>query len=279
MNYRKALDVGSYILKEAKIDNPEGDAFALLSEVCNIDRTQYLLREQDKLTYEQKTQYRIFLTKRAEHVPLQYIIGKQEFMGLSFKVNSTVLIPRLDTEVLVDEVMKLVGDDMDVLDLCTGSGCIISVLKHNFPTIKATGSDISRAALVVAKENAKRNNLDITFVRSNLFDKIKGRFDIIVSNPPYIKSEVIESLDKEVRDFEPYEALDGLEDGLYFYREIVREAKSHLKKNGYLCFEIGYDQGDEVSDLLFENNYGPVHVMKDLAGLDRVIISRYSGES
>lgn len=279
MTFKRALEIGIHILTEARIENAEGDAFSLLEKSCNIDRTFYYCHQNDKLTYEQKVQYRIYLSKRAEHIPLQYIIGTQEFMGMSFKVNSSVLIPRQDTEVLVEEVMKLLEPNMDVLDMCTGSGCIISALKFNYPSIHAVASDISRAAIGVAKENAKTYGLDIDFIRSNLFDRVRGVFDIIVSNPPYIRTDVIETLDREVCAFEPFEALDGMEDGLYFYREIAKSSKNHLKIKGYLCLEIGYDQGEEVSDLLFAEGFSPVHVIKDLAGLDRVIIAKYSGES
>ena len=279
MTYREAYETGKYILTKAHIDNAEGDAFTLLSLVCKIDRTFYLTNKESRLTEDEVTQYRIMLSKRAEHIPLQYITGVAPFMGMIFKVNSSVLIPRFDTEVLVDKVLKIVKSTDRVLDMCTGSGCIILSIKDKFPTIDAVASDVSRAALLVAKENAKSYNMDIDFVRSDLFEKIKGEFDIIVSNPPYIKSAVIETLDSEVKNFEPYEALDGREDGLYFYRRIASDAKQHLKKEGRLCLEIGDDQGEEVSDILLREGYAPVDVYRDLNNKDRVIIAVYEGES
>ena len=279
MTYREAYEAGKYILTEAHLDNPEGDAFALLSLVCKIDRTFYLTHKESKLTQEEVTQYRIMLTKRAEHIPLQYITGFAPFMDLVFKVNSSVLIPRFDTENLVLRAAKVIKDGDRVLDLCTGSGCIILSLKNRYPMIDAVASDISRAALLVAKENAKSYNMDVDFVRSDMFDKIRGRFDLIVSNPPYIKSAVIETLDKEVKDFEPYEALDGREDGLFFYRQIAAKAKEHLTRNGHLALEIGDDQGEEVSDILLYEGYTPVDVYRDLNNKDRVIIAGYKGES
>ena len=279
MTYREAYEAGKYILTEAHIDNPEGDAFTLLSLVCKIDRTFYLTNKEAKLTEEEVTQYRIMLTKRAEHIPLQYITGFAPFMDMVFKVNSSVLIPRFDTENLVDRVGKVIKEGDRVLDLCTGSGCIILSLKNRHPMIDAVASDISRAALLVAKENAKSYNMDVDFVRSDMFDKIRGQFDVIVSNPPYIRSAVIETLDREVKDFEPYEALDGREDGLFFYRRIAAEAKDHLVPNGHLALEIGDDQGEEVSDILLHEGYTPVDVYRDLNDKDRVIMARYEGES
>jgi len=279
MTYREAYEAGKYILTEAHIDNPEGDAFTLLSLVCKIDRTFYLTNKEAKLTEEEVTQYRIMLTKRAEHIPLQYITGFAPFMDMVFKVNSSVLIPRFDTENLVDRVGKVIKEGDRVLDLCTGSGCIILSLKNRHPMIDAVASDISRAALLVAKENAKSYNMDVDFVRSDMFDKIRGQFDVIVSNPPYIRSAVIETLDREVKDFEPYEALDGREDGLFFYRRIAAEAKDHLVPNGHLALEIGDDQGEEVSDILLHEGYAPVDVYRDLNDKDRVIMARYEGES
>lgn len=279
MTYREAYEAGKYILTEAHIDNPEGDAFSLLSLVCKIDRTFYLTNKEVKLTDEEVTQYRIMLTKRAEHIPLQYITGVAPFMGMVLKVNSSVLIPRFDTEILVDRVLKIIHDGDRVLDMCTGSGCIILAIKDKYPMIDAVASDVSRAALLVAKENAKSYNMDVDFVRSDMFEKIKGVFDVIVSNPPYIKSAVIETLDPEVKNFEPYEALDGREDGLFFYRTIAADAKKHLKPNGQLALEIGDDQGEEVSDILLHEGYAPVDVYRDLNNKDRVIIARYPGES
>lgn len=279
MTYREAYEAGKYILSKAHIDNAEGDAFTLLSLVCKIDRTFYLTNKEAMLSEDEATQYRIMLSKRSEHIPLQYITGVAPFMGLVLKVNSSVLIPRFDTEVLVDKVLKIVKDNDRVLDMCTGSGCIILSIKDKFPNIEAVASDVSNAAILVAKENAKSYNMNVDFVRSDLFDKIKGEFDVIVSNPPYIKSAVIETLDSEVKNFEPYEALDGREDGLYFYRRIAEDAKKHLKKGGRLRLEIGDDQGEEVSDILFNEGYAPVNVYRDLNNKDRVIIAVYEGES
>ncbi len=279
MTFREALNVGTYILEQGKIENADGDAWTLLAYVCNIDRTFYLMHQQDSLTEEQKTQYRIVLTKRIERIPLQYITGEAGFMGLTFKVNSSVLIPRYDTEILVERVLKHINPGMKVLDMCTGSGCIGISIKHHCPETEVTAVDISRSAILLAKENARDNDVKIEWIQSNLFEKVKGRFPVIVSNPPYIPTEVIETLDDEVKVYEPMEALDGMEDGLHFYREIVSQAGNYLERRGMLFFEIGAEQGEAVSGLMKEAGFVDVCVEKDLAGLDRVVYGVYSGES
>ena len=202
---------------------------------------------------------------------MQYITGETEFMGLPFKVNSNVLIPRQDTETLVEEALKVIRPGMKVLDMCTGSGCIIISIMHFAKEIEGFASDISRHAINLAKENAKMNNVSVTFETGDLFDHIRGNYDVIVSNPPYIRTEEIPKLMPEVQNFEPVQALDGKEDGLYFYRRIVEEAKEYLNPNGFLLFEIGYDQGKEVPELMENAGYKNVKVIKDLAGNDRVV--------
>jgi len=279
MNLREIWNKGEYILNEAGIDNPKGDAFTLMEYVFHIDKNTYILRADDDLLPDEVSEYKTLLKKRASHIPLQYITGNQNFLGLDFKVNSSVLIPRLDTEVMVDMVRKELRDDMRVLDLCTGSGCIITCLKNYCPGINAVASDYSKAALLVAKENARQNHADVEFIHSDLFDKIKGEFDIIVSNPPYIPPAVILTLDPEVREYEPMEALDGGQDGLDFYRRIAGEAGKFLKDKGQLFLEIGHDQGSDVSDLLRQNGFSNISVIKDLANMDRIVRAIYSGES
>jgi release factor glutamine methyltransferase len=279
MTFREALKVGTYILEQGKIANADGEAWDLLEHVCGINRTFFLMHQEDALTEEQKTQYRIVLTKRIEHIPLQYILGQACFMGLMFKVNSSVLIPRFDTEVLVERVLKHVQPGMKVLDMCTGSGCIAISVKHLRPEADVTAVDISRSALLLAKENGRDNDTKIEWVQSNLFEKVKGRFHAIVSNPPYIPTAVIETLDDEVKVYEPMEALDGMEDGLFFYREIIEKAGEHLERNGMLFFEIGAEQGEDVSTLMRDAGFRDVVVEKDLAGLDRVVYGVYAGES
>lgn len=271
MIYREAMKLGENILHMADVTDARTDAWLLLEQVCRIDRSFYYLHMEEDLAEEQLSEYKIALKKRAEHVPLQYIIGETEFMGLKFKVNSNVLIPRQDTETLVEEALKVVAPGMHVLDLCTGSGCIIVSILYNVPQAEGTATDISKQALLVAKENAKQNGVQVNFERSDLFDAVTGVFDVIVSNPPYIPSGEVPKLMPEVRSFEPMEALDGREDGLYFYRKIVASCPEHLKPGGRILFEIGYDQGRAVSGLLEEAGFQEIRIVKDLAGNDRVV--------
>ncbi len=270
MTFEGAWSHGSEVLQKAGIAEYKIDAWYLLEYVSKIDKSWYYLHSKDEILEQKFQEYEMLLKKRSERIPLQYIIGSQEFMGLNFKVNSHVLIPRQDTETLVEEAVKRLESGMEVLDLCTGSGCvIISIMKQK--TVRATASDISKQALLIAKENAKNNQVEVNLVRSDLFQNITGRYDMIVANPPYIPTEAIAALMPEVRDFEPIEALDGKEDGMYFYHKIVRQSRRFLKSNGYLCLEIGHDQGGRVAFLMEENGYRNVKVVKDLARNNRVV--------
>lgn len=272
MTLEEALNKGKEILETAEIADFELDAWYLMEYVCKMDKSQYYMKSREEMEPEKLQEYEVLLRKRAEHIPLQYITGSQEFMGLEFKVNSHVLIPRQDTETLVEEALKVLEPGMSVLDLCTGSGCVIvSLLKHQEGLI-GTASDISKQAILVAKENAKQNQVEAEFVSSDLFKSITGTFDMIISNPPYIPTDVINGLMPEVKNFEPMTALDGKEDGLYFYREIIREAGKFLNSNGYLYFEIGHDQGGRVAAIMEDSGYRNVRVVKDLAGNDRVVM-------
>lgn len=271
MTYREAVNLGERVLTMASIADAKTDAWLLLSMVCRMERSFYYLHMEEEVPEEQFSEYEIALKKRAEHVPLQYIVGETEFMGLRFKVNSNVLIPRQDTETLVEEALKVVKPGMKVLDLCTGSGCIIISILHNVSEVEGYAIDISKQALNVAKENAKLNDVSVMFERSDIFDHVTGTYDVIVSNPPYIPTMEILKLMPEVQTFEPMEALDGKEDGLYFYRKIIAEAENYLNPQGHLLFEIGYDQGEAVSALMEEAGFRDVQVIKDLAHHDRVV--------
>ena len=271
MTYREAVEFGTKCLTDAGVPDAALDAWYLLQMVCKIERSYYYVHGEEDITQDAQKEYEIAVQKRAEHIPLQYIIGEQEFMGLRFKVNSNVLIPRQGTETLVEQVLKIVKPGMKVLDLCTGSGCVlISVLK-NAPELTGMGSDISKTALLVAKENAKLHEVDAEWVRSDLFDNITETFDVIMANPPYIPTGEILSLMPEVRDFEPENALDGGADGLDFYRKIAGQVKDYLNPGGYVYMEIGYDQGEAVSELMRNAGFTEVEVIKDLARNDRVV--------
>lgn len=271
MTYREALAQGESILASAGIAEAKNDAWLLLSFAGKMNRTYYFIYMNDDISPELLTEYNRLVLKRAERIPLQYITGEQEFMGLPFKVNSNVLIPRQDTETLVEEALKVVKPGMKVLDMCTGSGCIIISILSKVSGVIGTGADISKPALGVAKENAKLNEVVAAFEYSNLFSQIRDRYDVIVSNPPYIPTDVIPTLMPEVAQFEPVSALDGEADGLTFYRRITSQAHDYLKNNGWLLFEIGNDQGEAVSAMMVEAGFEEVKVIKDLAGNDRVV--------
>lgn len=274
MTFEDALSYGKKKLEEAQIAEAALDAWYLLEYVCKFDRSYYYLHYKEELEEEKWQEYEMLVKKRAERIPLQYITGTQEFMGLEFKVNPHVLIPRQDTEILVETALGILHPEMRVLDLCTGSGCVIVSLMHFAKDIVGFGSDISKQALVTARENAKANQVEVEWIRSDLFQNITGTFDVIVSNPPYIPTAVIETLMPEVRDFEPVEALDGREDGLFFYDRIIEESNAFLNTGGYLIFEIGHDQGEAVSLRMKRAGFEQVRVIRDLSGLNRVICGR-----
>lgn len=275
MEYKKLYEWGKAKLQNAGIEEAMLDARLLLEYVCDSDRNTLLVHGDQPVSEEEQSRYEKFIGMRENRIPLQHITGEQEFMGLPFKVNENVLIPRQDTEILTEEVLKELCDGMDVLDMCTGSGCILLSLLNYTNECHGVGVDISQKALEVAEENNRRLGKNAVFLQSNLFEKVEGRFDIIVSNPPYIPSDVIPTLMEEVKTYEPMSALDGKEDGLYFYREIVKQAGEYLNRGGKLFFEIGCEQAEEVSKLLVEAGYKEVQVVKDLAGLDRVVWGNY----
>ncbi|SES76886.1 peptide chain release factor N(5)-glutamine methyltransferase [[Clostridium] polysaccharolyticum] len=264
---------GTEALEAAGVEEASLNAWYLLSEAFSITRASYLLSRGKEAGVEETGRYLGWIAVRATRYPLEYILGKQEFMGLSFKVNENVLIPRQDTEILVEGVLNS-AKGKKVLDMCTGSGCIAISLAKLGNALEVHGVDISREALMVAKENADHNQVQVEFVESNLFGNVTGKYDIIVSNPPYIESKVIETLMPEVREFEPVLALDGTEDGLYFYREISNAAPEYLTEEGEIFFEIGYNQGEAVTNILKAAGFAYAQVRKDLAGLDRVVYGR-----
>lgn len=271
MTLREAWNLGKKRLTAAEVPDADLDAWYLLEWCTGVSRSHYLAYPDEVISHDQEEQYRASLVKRERRIPLQQITGEQEFMGLSFYVNEHVLIPRQDTEILVEETAKFLRDGMQFLDLCTGSGCILLSLLHLKPGVEGTGVDLSPEALKVAEKNRERLGAKAALIQSDLFDKIESAFDVIVSNPPYIKRAEIETLMDEVRLHEPYMALDGHEDGLYFYRKIAEEAPKYLRAGGGLFLEIGCDQGACVAELLRQQGFADVKVVKDLAGLDRVV--------
>ena len=278
MKIKELLNEGIQRLEAAGIEEAASDAWILFSWMKQADRTWYFLHMADVAEESEAQQYFSLIDRRCGREPVQYITGEQVFMGLPFSVNPSVLIPRLDTEILVEECLKRLKPDAKILDMCTGSGCILISLMYYGKCAQGTGADISAEALETAKTNAERNGIQTDLIHTNLFEHISGTYDMIVSNPPYIASEVIKTLSPEVREHEPMLALDGASDGLCFYREIVDQSGRFLNKNGWLCFEIGYDQGDAVSAMMEERGFEEIKVIKDLAGLDRVVVGRLQEE-
>ena len=263
-------------LNKSGFAEPESDSRLIFEYIAGIDRVKLTLEGDRELEPGVEEKLKAALDMRLTHMPVQYITGYQNFMGLEFMVSKDVLIPRMDTETLVEEVLRLGLSNVRVLDICTGSGCILlSILKYVYGS-SGVGVDISDGALGVAKANSEALGIDATFIKSDMFENIPKdeRFDIVVSNPPYIRSDVIGTLMSEVKDYEPLLALDGSEDGLKFYRIIADEASEYLNNGGMLFLEIGYDQGAEVSALLSAAGFTDVEVIKDLSGLDRVVSGR-----
>lgn len=277
--YRNILKSGEQKLLAAGVENARGEAWYFFEDAFSMQRMDYLLnqsqicRETDRLAV-----FEMYIKRRSEeHIPMQYLLGVQEFMGLSFKVNEEVLIPRQDTEILVETVLEMTRGKRSVLDMCTGSGCIIISLAHYGTFDTCVGVDLSKEALKIAKENGKSLAPMVKFINSDLFTEIKDFYDVIVSNPPYITTGECRHLMREVKDFEPMMALDGHEDGLYFYRRIIKDAKKYLNPGGMLFFEIGYDQGKSVPALMRKEGFSEIVLKQDLAGLDRVVYGRYEG--
>lgn len=277
MDYRELYETGKDRLEKAGIQEAALDARLLLEEVCRTDRNTLLVHGDRAVTEEEEKKFLTFIERRKTHEPLQQITGWQEFMGLRFSVTEDVLVPRQDTETLVEEVMRYLRDGMNILDVCTGSGCILLSLLRYSNDCRGVGCDISEKALAVAGRNARELGLSAEFIQSDLFENIEGKFEYIVSNPPYIRKDVIPALMEEVKDHEPLIALDGGADGLDFYRRIIKKAPDHLYPGGMLFFEIGYDQGEAVKGLMGEEGYEEVTVRQDLAGLDRVVYGTFNG--
>lgn len=279
LTYRQMCHNGAAILADAGITDAEYDSFALLEYITGMDRTAYIINGSKSVPEDTAERYDAAIDRRSSHIPLQHITGQAWFYGRGFNVNSDVLVPRQDTEVLVSEALKVINAKDSVLDMCTGSGCIIITLALEKKLGRAVGADISEAALQVAFGNREKLGAeDVTFVKSNIFSDINVNdaelFDVIVSNPPYIATGEIETLTEEVRIHDPYIALDGLEDGLHFYREITQQSRNYLKSGGWLLYEIGCTQAHDVSDIMSEYGYSNIKVIKDLAGLDRVVMGQ-----
>lgn len=282
----KLLKEGTELLAGAGIGTPRLDAEVLLYNVLKVDRLHLHMYPEKEISKEEEALFWTYMAQRKNHMPVQYIIKKQEFMGLDFFVEEGVLIPRGDTEILVEKAIEIYKEKFEpqkvrIMDIGTGSGAIVVSLAKFIESSILTAIDISPKAFEVAKKNAAHHGVDhkIAFYLGSLFEALYGKdehkeYDFIVSNPPYIPKAVVDTLDAGVKDYEPHLALDGGADGLDFYREITLGAKEYLKSGGWLLFEIGYDQGESVSELLIANDLKEVQVRKDLAGLDRVVLGK-----
>lgn len=271
-------------LRQADIPEADSDIRLLAMDVAGCTYSTLILRMAEEVTEKQAQRLHAYVTERMTHKPCQYILGTQEFMGYEFATAEEVLIPRPETELLVEEACRIAENWKDtpdgrkrrVLDLCCGSGCIgisFSKFRHGRDLVEL--ADISDAAIALTKKNRERLQADCAVIQTDLFMQIEGKYDMIVSNPPYIRTDEIPKLMAEVRDFEPHLALDGKADGLYFYDKIIREAREYLYEDGYILFEIGQDQLDAVRGLLVENGYTDIKGIKDYAGLDRIVTARY----
>ena len=282
MNYRECYLDGVNILKEAMVPDAELDTRLLLEFVCKTDRNTLLVHWDREVSSKEQSCFYEFISKRAKRIPIQLLTNQQYFYGLPFYVNEHVLIPRQDTEILVEQALKLVKPGMKVLDMCTGSGCIIISMMAMFQKITGYGVDISNEAIKVAEKNSKEllpRDYQPVWKAGDIFHAFEDEvvppvFDMIVSNPPYIPTKDIKDLMPEVKEHEPISALDGSEDGLFFYKNIIRESKTYVTDDSSLLFEIGYNQGKAVSLLMEEAGYKEVTVIKDYAGLDRVVIGK-----
>ena len=282
--YQEVYREGEAKLIQAGIDEATLDARLLLEYVCGTDRNTLLAHGDREVTEKEYGCYCDLIVKRAGHIPLQHLTGEQEFMGLTFVVNNKVLVPRQDTEVLVEEALRHLHDGIRILDMCTGSGCILLSLLQYSNDCTGTGVDLSPEALKTAEANYRRlreqrPEMEACFIESDLFAGLHNgeQYEMIVSNPPYIRTDVIDTLMPEVREHEPWMALDGREDGLYFYREITRRAGEYLTRGGMLFYEIGYDQAKDVCKIMENEGFGEIEVVKDFAGLDRVVYGNWFG--
>lgn len=278
MKIKELIEYGKNTLNKNEVQDSSIISRILAEYILNFNRQEIIANLDKEVKEEQRVRYYLALIEIIQGMPIQYITNKQEFMKLDFYVDENVLIPQPDTEILVEKAIEEAKkiENVEILDMCTGSGCIGISIAKNIENAKVTLVDIGENVIEIAKKNALRNKVEsqLTFIQSNMFEKVEKKFDIIVSNPPYIKTDVIPKLDKQVQN-EPHIALDGGKDGLKFYKIIIEEAKKYLKENGKLILEIGYDQKEEVENLIKQSGqYKKIEVIKDLSQNDRVIIGK-----
>lgn len=274
MTYKELYEYGKGQLTGLEASN---EALILLEHLMKTDRNDLFINPDREVGETDKVLYDKLLSRRKKGEPVQYITGETYFYGLELYTDRQVLIPRFDTEVLVEEALKVIKTGDSILDVCTGSGCILAAILSNNSDINADGIDISDNAISLAKRNLDKYNLRANIYKSNLFENVSKKYDIIISNPPYIETDIIDVLEEQVKLFEPHLALDGGKDGLDFYRIISKEAKEHLYRNGRILYEIGYDQGEDVPKILANEGFENIKVIKDLSGNDRVVTACLGG--
>lgn len=281
MQLKELIKCGENILKDAGIEGYANDAKLLAMFIFGLDYTGIFMKMNEEVSTEDRESYMDVINVRSTHYPCQYIVGSQDFMGYTFKCAENVLIPRPETEILVETALQLTEGykDIKALDMCCGTGCI--GISYNLKRLESGHTndfvqlaDISRDAIELSKENIFNLGAKCDIVRTDLFEKIEDSFDIIMSNPPYIPTSDIDEIMEDVKEFEPRLALDGMEDGLYFYDNIIRRTDRYLRRDGILVFEIGYNQYQDIRELLINKGFTDVSVKKDYAGLDRVVIAR-----
>ena len=270
------------LLKDKGIKTWALDSELLLSHLFSFSRVQLYTHSKEEVEEAIQEKYRDLILERIKGMPVQYLTNTKEFMSLPFYVDQNVLIPRNDTEVLVEKALELIDEkESMILDMCTGSGCIAISIAYYKKKSKVLGLDLSAPAMKVAQYNTRLNGVDdrVYFIQSNLFESLQedylSKFDMIISNPPYIPTEDISRLEVEVKAYEPFMALDGGKDGLDFYRKIIEKSKAYLKDKGILIFEIGYNQGKAVTEIFKSHGFSDISIKKDLAGLDRVVFGKF----
>lgn len=287
MNIKEAILLGNKKIKDKNIEDSNLKVKMILMDILNVSKEYFTIHEDEVLSDKDLKEFESKISRLEKNEPIQYILNKQFFYGLEFYVDKNVLIPQPDTEIIVEECINLLTNvennpqhslnknkkALRILDLCTGSGAIGVSIGKNISNIEVCASDISEKALEIARKNAINNDVKIRIIQSDLFENIKEKFDIIVSNPPYIETSTIENLSEEVKK-EPIIALDGGEDGLTFYRKIATESKFFLRENGYLVLEIGFNQKEAVTQILKQNNFKNIYLKKDLGGNDRMIVAQ-----
>lgn len=277
MKVKEIITLGKKELEKSNIENPLFEAKSLFTNLLGKEEVYLITNLEDEILESELEKYKSAIKKRCEHMPFAYIVGFKEFMGLKYMVDENTLIPRPETEGIIEYILNMynMNSSLKILEIGVGSGCISVTLAKYLKNAKIIGVDINELAIKKAEENALYHNVGdrVNFIKSDIYENIHdSNFDIIVSNPPYIASDIIETLEEDVKKYEPVIALDGGKDGMDFYKQIVINSKQYIKKGGEIIFEIGYDQGKKVKDLLQANEYKNVKVIKDLSWLDRIVV-------